>query len=212
VGALGSALLLTRARSPKSGPEYVNVARTVNPALLSGILTDRPPWPANTEALPQRLEAIGLPALASQGTLLHIHQHLDLYVAGQPITIPANIGIAETASGVLFSPIHTHDTSGIIHVESPTVRPFTLGEFFDVWGVRFTSDCIGGNCNGGDARLRVYVDGDLATRDVAEIRLTSHEEIAVTFGTRAQLPSPIPSGYTFPIGYELDSNSAPALR
>jgi hypothetical protein len=45
------------------------------------------------------------------------------------------------------------------------------------------------------------VDGDLATGDVAEIRLTSHEEIAVTFGTRAQLPSPIPSGYTFPIGY-----------
>jgi hypothetical protein len=48
---------------------------------------------------------------------------------------------------VVFSPIHTHDTSGIVHIESPTVRPFTLGQFFDVWGVRFTSDCIGGDCN-----------------------------------------------------------------
>lgn len=179
---------------------YVNVAKTVNPASLSGILTDRPPWPANTEALRQRLEAIGLPALASQGTLLHIHQHLDLCVAGKQITIPADIGIAETASGGCSPRSHTHDTSGIIHVESPTLRPFTLGEFFDVWGVRFTSDCIGGDCNRGGAQLRVYVNGDLATRDLAAIRLTSHEEIAVTYGTRAQLPSPIPSSYTFPIG------------
>jgi hypothetical protein len=36
----------------------------------------------------------------------------------------------------VFSPLHTHDTSGIIHVESPTVRSFTLGEFVDLWGGR----------------------------------------------------------------------------
>jgi hypothetical protein len=136
----GSALLLTRARSPESGPQYVSLAKTVDPASLPGILTGPPPWQANTDALRPRLQAIGLPALSSQGTALHIHQHLDLYVAGKRVTIPADIGIVQTASGVLFSPIHTHDTSGIIHVESPTVRPFTLGEFFDVWGVRFTPD------------------------------------------------------------------------
>ena len=109
--------------------------------------------------------------------------------------------LAQTASGVLFSPIHTHDTSGIIHVESPTVRPFTLGELFDVWGVRFTPNCIGSDCNNGGAKLRVYVNGHLATGDPAAIRLTSHEEIAVTYGTGAQLPSQIPSSYTFPVGY-----------
>jgi hypothetical protein len=201
VAIAGSALILTRARSPESGPQYVNIAKQVDPASLPSILTGRPPWPANTEALRPRLQAIGLPALSFQGTALHIHQHLDLYVAGKKVTIPADIGIAQTASGVLFSPIHTHDTSGIIHVESPTVRPFTLGEFFDVWGVRFTPDCIGGDCNNAGARLRVYVNGHLVTGDPAAIRLTSHEEIVVIYGTHAQLPSPIPSGYTFPTGY-----------
>jgi hypothetical protein len=179
----------------------VSVANTVDPASLPGILKGPPPWPANSDALRPRLQAIGLPALSSQGTALHIHQHLDLYVAGKRVTIPADIGIAQTASGILFSPIHTHDTSGIIHVESPTVGPFTLGEFFDVWGVRFTSDCLGGDCNSGGAQLRVYVNGHLATRDPTAIRLTSHEEIVVAYGTQAQLPSPIPSAYTFPIGY-----------
>jgi hypothetical protein len=201
VAVAGSALLLTRARSPGSGPQYVSMAKPVDPASLPGILTGRPPWPANTEALRARLQAIGLPALSSEGTALHIHQHLDLYVAGKKVTIPTGIGIGQTASGVLYSPIHTHDTSGIIHVESPTVRPFTLGEVFDVWGVRFTPACLGGDCNNGDAQLRIYVNGHLATGDPAAIRLTSHEEIVVTYGTHAQLPSPIPSGYTFPIGY-----------
>jgi hypothetical protein len=197
----GSALLLTRARSPESGPQYVSLAKTVDPASLPGILTGPPPWQANTDALRPRLQAIGLPALSSQGTALHIHQHLDLYVAGKRVTIPADIGIVQTASGVLFSPIHTHDTSGIIHVESPTVRPFTLGEFFDVWGVRFTPDCIGGYCNNPNAVLRTYVNGHLVTGDPAAIRLTSHGEIVLTYGTHAQLPLPIPSAYTFPIGY-----------
>ncbi len=33
-----------------------------------------------------------------------------------------------------MAPLHTHDTSGIIHVESNTVRPYTLGEFLNIWG------------------------------------------------------------------------------
>jgi hypothetical protein len=46
--------------------------------------------------------------------------------------VPANIGIDEQA-GYLTS-LHTHDATGIIHVESPTRRSFNLGDFFDVWG------------------------------------------------------------------------------
>ena len=32
-----------------------------------------------------------------------------------------------------MSPLHTHDSSGVIHVESNTVRYYTLGEFLDIW-------------------------------------------------------------------------------
>src|SRR5881396_2786681 len=127
LGAAAGVLILTRSSSPKTGPA---------------------PWPANTDKLKVRLSALGLPALSAEGTTLHIHQHLDLYVNGTKQVVPAQIGIL-TSPHVVFSPLHTHDTTGIIHVESPTVRSFTLGEFFDVWGVRFTPTCLGGYCNQG---------------------------------------------------------------
>jgi hypothetical protein len=199
LGVAGGVLLLTRSRSPSTGPVRVSGAPSVNPATLAGILTGPAPWPANTEDLLARLSAMGLPALPAEGSTLHIHQHLDLYVNGTKQVVPAQIGII-TSPQVVFSPLHTHDTSGIIHVESPTVRSFTLGEFFDVWGVRFTPTCIGGYCTQGDKTLRVYVDGQLATGDPTTLKLFTHEEIVVTYGTEAELPNPIPSSYTFPPG------------
>ena len=111
----------------------------------------------------------------------------------------SSIGII-TSPQIVFSPLHTHDTSGIIHVESPTDRSFTLGELFDVWGVRFTRTCVGGYCNKGDKILRVYVDGQLATGNPTWLKLFAHEEMVVTYGTEAELPDPIPSSYTFPPG------------
>src|SRR4029450_9131283 len=199
LGVAGGVLLLTQSRSPKTGPVEVSGAPSVDPTTLPGILKGPAPWPANTKDLEARLSAIGLPALSAEGTELHIHQHLDLYVNGTKQVVPAEIGII-TSPQVVFSPLHTHVTSGIVHVESPTVRSFTLGEFFDVWGVRFTPTCIGGYCTQGDRTLRVYVDGQLATGDPTTLELFAHEEIVVTYGTEAELPDPIPSSYTFPPG------------
>jgi hypothetical protein len=39
-----------------------------------------------------------------------------------------------------MSPLHTHDSSGVIHVESNTDRYFTLGEFLDIWKGLNTED------------------------------------------------------------------------
>lgn len=33
-----------------------------------------------------------------------------------------------------MAPLHTHDTSGTIHVETSINRNYTLGEFLDTWG------------------------------------------------------------------------------
>jgi hypothetical protein len=199
LGVAGGVLLLTRSRSPTTGPVEVSGAPSVDPTTLPGILTGPAPWPANTKDLEARLSAIGLPALSAEGTELHVHQHLDLYVNGTKQVVPAEIGII-TSPQVVFSPLHTHDTSGIVHVESPTIRSFTLGEFFEVWGVRFTPTCIGGYCTQGDRTLGVYVDGQLATGDPTTLELFAHEEIVVTYGTKAELPEPIPPSYTFPPG------------
>ena len=130
----------------------------------------------------------------------HIHQHLDLFVTGRRVTVPANIGIAP---GPLFSPLHTHDTTGIIHVESATEARFSLGQFFAVWGVPLSARRIGTLATGAGAgaRLRTWVNGEPLAADPTRIVLASHQEIVIAYGTAAQMPKKVPSSYAFPQGY-----------
>jgi hypothetical protein len=165
---------------------------------LAGLQTGPAPWGANTADLAERLEAIGVPPLSPmEGTAVHIHEHLDLYVDGRKVLVPAGIGIDPVVG---YAPLHTHDPSGVIHVESPTVRTYTLGEFLAVWGVRFTPSCLGGYCAGGGRQLRVFVDGRAYRGDPTTLALAPHQQLMVAFGTAAQVPSPIPSTYQFPPG------------
>ena len=161
---------------------------------LPGIQTGPPPWPPELADLRQRLQILGLPASPSMAANLHNHDLLQIFVHGKPVEVPQSIGINPTA-GFLTS-LHTHDNSGIIHVESPTVENFTLGQFFDVWGVRLSSTCIGGLCNSGDNQLRAYVDGKPWTGSPRDIPLKQHEDIVLTYGTQAEQPSPIPATYS----------------
>lgn len=165
---------------------------------LPGEQTGSPPWDAGGAQLGPRLAAIGLPALSAEGAVVHIHQHLDIFVDGRRVTVPAAIGIDPNEQ--FISPLHTHDATGVIHVESATEAVFTLGQFFDVWGVRFDPSCIGGECAGGGRDLRVFSDGKPFEADPRSLVLTDHEEIVVALGTNAQLPDPIPSTYRFPKG------------
>jgi hypothetical protein len=180
--------------SPGSSP----ATSTAVPSSLPGELTGPVPWGRNANRLRARLVALRLPALGFEGTAVHIHQHLDVYVAGRHVVVSAGIGI--DPAGRFISPLHTHDTSGVIHVESPTVRPFTLGEFFGVWGVRLGAGELGGYKAGGGRALHAYVDGKEVTGDPGKIELAPHQEIVLAFGTSKQLRRPLPSSYAFPAG------------
>ena len=162
---------------------------------LPGVLTTPPPWPANGDKLQLRLRAIRLDPLTQEGQVLHIHQHLDLFAEGRRVTVPANIGI--DPAGAFLSALHTHDDSGIMHVESPTAAQFTLGQFFAVWGVRLDARCIGGRCARGSRRLRAWVDGKPVAADPTRIILDQHQEIVLAYGTAAQVPDPLPKSYNF---------------
>jgi hypothetical protein len=167
---------------------------------LPGLMTTKAPWSANNGApLRARLRAAGIPALGAEGTRLHIHQHLDVVISGSGYPVPAGIGIDSRSQ--FISPLHTHDFTGIIHIESPTIRRYTLGEFFDVWGLRFSSRCIGGYCAKGKKKVWVYVDGRRVSGDPRAIVLRRHDEIVVAYGTFASIPKPIPPAYPFPAGY-----------
>lgn len=166
---------------------------------LPGMQTGPAPWPAEITNLRERLTVINLPALTQEGEVLHIHQHLDILIDGKTVEVPYGIGQGEKSS--FLAPIHTHDKRGIIHIESPTDQAFTLGQFFDIWGVRFTTGCIGGYCNQGERTLRVYINGHQFGGDPRTIALEQHQEIFVAYGTTDQLPDPIPSSYEFPEGF-----------
>ena len=185
----------------------IAVGLGVSAALITLTLTHRgpsspaknAPWGANERGLRQRLAAIGLPALAREGVLVHTHEHLDLYLNGKHVAVPANVGIGSDPR--YYSPLHTHDRTGILHVESPTNTTYTLGQFFGVWGVRLSSACIGDFCADGDKALLAFVDGRRVPGDPAKIPLRRHDEIVLAYGTRAQLPKKIPAKYDFPGGY-----------
>jgi hypothetical protein len=164
---------------------------------LPGVLETPPPWTANDDdkQLQLRLRAIGLDPLTAEGQAVHIHQHLDIYVAGKKVTVPAQIGIA--AGGGFISDLHTHDATGIMHVESPTVTSFSLGQFFAIWGVRLDAKCIGGSCASGAKRLTAWVNGKPVTADPTRIVLRQHQEIVLAYGTPAQDPKPLPASYDF---------------
>jgi hypothetical protein len=128
----------------------------------------------------------------------HIHAHLAVFVGGAPRAVPAGIGIpGSTAVQTTEGPIaaggrciywlHTHAPDGVIHVESPSERLYTLGEFFDEWHQPLSSSAVA------DARGKVtaFVDGKAWTKDPRTIRLTPHAEIQLDVGSPTVRFAPI---------------------
>jgi len=165
----------------------------VDESKLVGLQTGSAPWNAGVDHLPDRLGPLGLHQLGAEGEVIHIHQHLDIFVNGKHETVPQGIGIYD---GQFLTELHTHDASGIMHVESPTKRTFDLAQFFGVWGVRLTPSCVGGYCKE-LTPWRLYVDGKPYQGDPRALELKAHQEIAIVIGTP---PKTIPSKYKFPAG------------
>lgn len=164
-------------------------------------------WPAPPDPL-ERTVAAGLEPQVKEFFTAHVHAHLDVFVDGQQVVVPSGIGINIKDPGVkkfpevdgsvayggikmcdkpCISPLHTHDITGIIHTESPTLVPNTLGEFFTEWGVPLSGSCVAEYCS--PTPIAFYVDGTPYTQDPRAIELTDHKEIAVVIGTPpAQIP------------------------
>jgi hypothetical protein len=168
----------------------LTVVRSFDATGLPGVLTGPAPWGANTANVPRRIALMALPP--KFGYTVHIHQHLDIFLDGARVVVPSGIG--SDPGGAFLAPLHTHDDTGVIHVESQVRRDYTLGEFFGIWGVRFTRRCLGAYCAGGSGRLRVFVDGRRLRSDPGLRRLRQHDEIAIVIGT----PVAVPSSYAFP--------------
>jgi hypothetical protein len=180
-------------------PQAVTAApsTTPTPAASAQGRTSNPPWDAPADAS-AAVAAAGLPMLGEEGNAVHIHAHLDIIVNGAPVQIPANIGIDNTQQKI--SPLHSHDTTGVIHIESPTApATFTLGQFFTEWQVSLTTDHIGGLVTDGTHQLKAYVNGKPRAGGPAGIVLAAHDEIAIVYGTQTQQTN-VPSTYQWTNG------------
>ncbi|HXK39939.1 MAG TPA: hypothetical protein VJ837_03835 [Candidatus Paceibacterota bacterium] len=71
-----------------------------------------------------------------QNLKTHIHPLMTITMDGIPETLPTDIGI----TGDCMAEVHTHDTTGTLHVETvdaSRLDALTLADFFDVWGTTF---------------------------------------------------------------------------
>jgi hypothetical protein len=140
----------------------------------------------------------GIGCSASEQTLFHVHAHLTIFVNGQQRQVPAAIGIPNpvaartgagtfAGSGSCFYWLHTHAADGIIHIESPVQRAFTLGDFFAEWGQPLGPDQAGP----ARGKVTVLVNGQVFKGNPRHVALASHENLQVEVGTPLVAPETI---------------------
>ena len=190
LGSLASLGPLQPPGSPgPSGPEGV-------PIPSAPVLAD-----TTNEATGQSVD--GISRDTSEQTLFHIHAHLTIFVNGAARQLPAGIGIPGAraqatpegpfiSSGTCFYWLHTHAADGIIHIESPVQRTYTLGDFFDEWGEPLGPGQVGPY----HAKVTAFYDAKHYEANPRDIPLHAHAQIQLDVGT----PLVAPEHITFPNG------------
>ncbi|HXY28436.1 MAG TPA: hypothetical protein VEH82_09175 [Acidimicrobiales bacterium] len=143
----------------------------------------------------------GIECQAGEQTEVHVHTHVTIFVNGQARVIPYGIGIpgaqaVQTAQGPFvqtgscFYWLHTHANDGIVHVESPSKSmSFSLGQFFDEWGVPLSSTQVGPAT--GPVTVFFTAPGEktgIYTGDPRNLPLGDHYEIQLDVGSPVVAP------------------------
>ncbi len=172
---------------------------------LTPVASGPSPEQSSTSGSPS--PSTSIPCDQLEHTQVHYHAYLQVLVQGNPLGIPTNLGRKLDC----FYWLHMHTSeAGIIHVESPADRTFTLGDFFDVWSdwsgqaQPLDSTHVSTLALGPSQKLAVYVDiGDGAgaesfTGDPRSIVLKDHEVITLEIAPPAVMPRP---AFTWPQGF-----------
>jgi hypothetical protein len=151
---------------------------------------------ASTAATGQTVD--GVACDPGEQVAYHIHAHLSVYVNGVLRPIPAGVGVVspvaeQTADGPFYLAtrcyywLHVHAQDGVIHVESPTARSYTLGQFFAIWRQPLTAHQAGP----ATGTLTVFVNGERYSGNPADITLTSHQDIQIDVGKPVVAPQQV---------------------
>jgi hypothetical protein len=187
-------------------PQYAALSTlgTLKPAPAAGALgPEGVPVPAAAPLTGTGTAAAGSPVDGiscdtSEQTLFHIHAHLTIFVNGAARQVPAAIGIPGAVAqntqsgpfigqGTCFYWLHTHAADGIVHIESPVQRTYTLGEFFDEWGQPLGTNVVGP----AHGHVTVLVNGQVFRGNPRDVPLTAHAQIQLEVGTPLVAPESI---------------------
>ncbi len=113
---------------------------------------------------------------SSEQLAYHIHAHLTIYMNGKAVPVSQSIGI--TSSCIYW--LHTHDTSGVIHIESPTQKTYTLGNFLDLWQQQFSQLQYPAQLDQSSG-WQVYVNGKLYSGAFRSVSLNAHTLITLAY-------------------------------
>jgi hypothetical protein len=151
--------------------------------------------PVDTTRYPQPID--GIQCQSAEQVAYHIHAHLAIFVEGQARQVPYAVGIAppvQTAGsgantfasgGSCFYWLHTHAADGVIHIESPSQKVYTLGQFFDIWGQPLTTSQVGPAVG----HVTVFVNDNRYVGDPRAVTLSAHDNIQLDVGTPVVPPS-----------------------
>ncbi len=118
----------------------------------------------------------------------HIHAHLSIYINGANVPLVANTGIApigvtSSANVTCFYWLHTHDNTGVMHIESPTTKPFTLNQFLDIWEKFSSSSSALPTQLLSSTGWVIYVNGKQVNTDFNHLQLHAHDLITIAYNS-----------------------------
>lgn len=138
----------------------------------------------------------------------HVHGHLSIVVNGTRLAVPDAIGIHNprpeqnnfVVSGACLYYLHTHDASGVIHMEAPGAMPFTLGQLFDIWAQPLSMTNVAGKTGA----VRVYTASSPGaylpySGDIRALPLQRHQDVLLEVGPSFVDPQSLPL-IIFPTG------------
>lgn len=107
-------------------------------AYLLGQSDGNPPFSTADDRHALANECIGGHGDESDPLVAHYHAIVVISVLGEQVEIPGNVGLNDP--GCTMRPLHTHDTSGKIHIEFKEEGvEAPLEAFFDTWGKHMDS-------------------------------------------------------------------------
>ena len=131
----------------------------------------------------------GIQCLGVEQLRFHQHAHLAVFVDGEQRTVPESIGIV--SGGTCLYWMHSHTPDGVVHIESPEIRTFTLGNYFDIWGQPLGPNRVGP----AKGTVTAYVNGTPYTGNPRDIQLGEHVTVQLDVG------KPVPyKDYKYPLG------------